>query len=258
MVLCLSGLDPSGGAGIQADMEAILMTGSHCLPVITSLTVQNTQNVQATQPVNGEILRHQVESLLSDLSISAVKIGLLDGPDNVRVVAEILKQLRDVPVVADPVLIAGGGYDFGAVDIIDLYLEQIAPHATIMTPNTHELYRLSKGSDSQSEAADRLLRAGAKHVLVTGGHEPGELITNRLYSGKKGDEPSQWQWARQPGEYHGSGCTLAAALASYLAQGNNVTDAASLAQDFTWQAIIHGWQPGAGQFIPNRRYPLEI
>ncbi|HBX36779.1 MAG TPA: hydroxymethylpyrimidine/phosphomethylpyrimidine kinase, partial [Pseudohongiella sp.] len=99
MVLCLSGLDPSGGAGIQADMEAMLMTGSHCLPVITSLTVQNTQNVQATQPVNGEILRHQVESLLSDLSISAIKIGLLDGPDNVRVVADIVKQLRDVPVV---------------------------------------------------------------------------------------------------------------------------------------------------------------
>lgn len=252
-VLCLSGLDPSGGAGIQADIEAILAMGAHALPVITTLTVQNSVNVIATQPVDSDLIRRQVAALTDDLSIQAVKIGLIDSPATLTVVAQILADLPDVPVIADPVLKAGGGFDFDTKDLLSLYKKLIVPAASVLTPNTEELSRLVPEAGNHEEAANQLLSYGCDHVLVTGTHDSTENVINRLYTLKKGVAPQQWSWPRLKGSYHGSGCTLASALAAGLARGLSLSDATQQAQQFTWHALKTGFRAGIGQHFPNRR-----
>lgn len=249
-VLCLSGLDPTGGAGIQADIETMLMTGSHCLPVITSLTVQDTHNVRSSTRVQAELLTAQVQTLLEDVPICAIKIGLIDNPETVAVIGQILSEHQDIPIVADPVLKAGGGFDFGAADLAQAYRSLILPYVSVVTPNTEELRLLTPQSGSTEMAAQDLHDCGADHMLLTGTHATSADVINRLFCGK--DEIGLWHWPRLPGEYHGSGCTLAAALASYLAQGLPMTDAAEKAQVFTWQALESAWPAGRGQLIPAR------
>ncbi|MDP2282835.1 MAG: bifunctional hydroxymethylpyrimidine kinase/phosphomethylpyrimidine kinase, partial [Pseudohongiella sp.] len=144
MILCISGLDPTGGAGIQADIETLAAMNCHALPIVSSLTVQTTSNVLETQSVNPDLIRRQFDALLeSGLTISAIKLGLIDSVNTLKVIADILRQNKKIPVIADPVLKAGGGYDFGNNDIIEEYKTLILPHCQILTPNTQELSRLS-------------------------------------------------------------------------------------------------------------------
>lgn len=252
-VLCLSGLDPSGGAGIQADIESISAMGAHALPVITTLTVQDSVNVIATQPVDGVLIRQQVSTLAADFRILAIKIGLIDSPETLKVVAQILAEMPEVPVIADPVLKAGGGFDFDTADLLTLYRSLIVPAAHILTPNTDELSRLVPGTASQEEAATQLLTQGCDFVLVTGTHDSTDAVINRLYARNPLSPPQQWTWPRLPGSYHGSGCTMASALAAGIAKGLTVSDAAEQAQKFTWHALKNGFRPGSGQYFPNRR-----
>tara|TARA_R110002072_G_scaffold284396_1_gene448403 strand:+ start:7449 stop:8246 length:798 start_codon:yes stop_codon:yes gene_type:complete len=251
-VLCLSGLDPSGGAGIQADIETLLMTGSHCLPVITSLTVQDSQNVFSTQPVAAELLVRQVEMLRDDISVDAIKIGLMDSPETIRCVSRLLDLFPNIPIVADPVLKAGGGFDFGAADLAVLYRQFIVPRCTVLTPNTTELYLLSPESGSHPDAARQLCDDGCQYVLLTGTHDQSTNVINRLYDQSLNNEAVQWSWPRLDDVYHGSGCTLATALASFLAHGAHIESAAAQAQQFTWNALNHGWRAGQGQLMPDR------
>ncbi|ALO47126.1 bifunctional hydroxymethylpyrimidine kinase/phosphomethylpyrimidine kinase [Pseudohongiella spirulinae] len=252
-VLCLSGLDPSGGAGIQADIEAISAMGAHALPVVTTLTVQNSVNVIATQPVDGNLIRQQVSTLVADFQIQAIKIGLIDSPETLKVVAQILADMPDIPVIADPVLKAGGGFDFDTADLLTLYRKLIIPATWVLTPNTDELRRLVPDSASQESAANELLSAGCEFVLVTGTHDNTESVINRLYAQDARIPAQQWSWPRLTGSYHGSGCTLASALAACIAKGLSISDSAQQAQNFTWHALNNGFRPGSGQHFPNRR-----
>ncbi|HDZ10268.1 bifunctional hydroxymethylpyrimidine kinase/phosphomethylpyrimidine kinase [Pseudohongiella sp.] len=250
-VLCLSGLDPSGGAGIQADIETLFANGCHCLPVITSLTVQDTCNVSRTQTVGVDVLRAQISTVFADIQVHAIKIGLIDNIDVLRLIAEVMTDHPAIPVVADPVVKAGGGFEFSGAELIAAYRSLILPRVTVLTPNTDELLALSPDCDHPERAASALMDLGCRHILLTGTHASTPDVVNTLYHP---DAPAEsWTWPRLPGSFHGSGCTLAAALAAGLAQTIPLSQAAANAQAFTWQALQHGWRAGQGQFLPDRR-----
>lgn len=262
-VLCLSGLDPTGGAGIQADIETLAFLGCHCLPVVTSLTVQNTANVLSSAPVSTALLDSQLTTLQQDIRIDAVKIGLIDSIDILVLIEKLLNGLRktqpDILLIADPVHKAGGGFAFSTEGLIREYRQRIIPLCTVITPNTDELALLCPQAASPEDAARLLCSSGCKHVLLTGTHADTSDVVNRLYGQRAvSDTPEtewhvvSWSWPRLPGSYHGSGCTMASALAGNLAKGLDMPTAAFAAQEFTWQSLQHAHRPGKGQFLPNR------
>jgi hydroxymethylpyrimidine/phosphomethylpyrimidine kinase len=255
MVVCFSGLDPTGGAGIQADIETLAALDCHALPIISSLTVQTTSNVLATHPVDADLIRQQFYALLeSGLEISAIKLGLIDSIQTLRCIAEITKQHNNIPLIADPVLKAGGGYEFGNQKLMEEYVQLILPNCLALTPNTHELNRLSPLSDTEEEALADLCNRGCKHVLLTGTHRNSLDVSNRLYSSKHPPCDKTWSWPRLDHEYHGSGCTLASALAAGLAHGLDIATAAFNAQKFTWNALNRALPRQFGQSFPDRRH----
>ncbi len=250
VVLLLAGNDPSGGAGIQADIQTVGALGCHPAPVITCLTEQDSRNVLGLYPLSAEWVRAQARALIADFSVAAIKIGLLGNADIARAVTDIIKQLPGIPVILDPVLAAGGGKELAGGDWVRTLLLQLLPLCAVITPNSQEARRLSDRQDLDQAAAELLYR-GASTVLITGAHEAtGGEVFNRLYTPR---EIRAWRWPRLEGEYHGSGCTLASALAALLARGFSLEEAAEHAQGYTWQALRAGFKPGRGQFIPDRR-----
>lgn len=254
MIVCISGLDPTGGAGIQADIETLAALNCYALPIISSLTVQTTSNVLETHPVNPDLIRRQFDALLeSGLKISAIKLGLVDSIHTIVCIADILRQHQDIPVIADPVLKAGGGFDFSSIDIIQEYKTRILPNCEILTPNTPELYRLSPLSHSEDEALNDICNLGCKYVLLTGTHRSSQDVSNRLFGAGPDKLDISWSWPRLVNEYHGSGCTLASAMAAGIAHGIEVSVAAFNAQEFTWNALKKAIPLNIGQSLPDRR-----
>ncbi len=248
VVLCLSGHDPTGGAGVQADIETVTALGCHATSVITCLTRQDTRNVFGLIPQDPENFRQQVETLLEDVPVAAIKIGLIGTAALAETIAGILNQHPDVPVVLDPVLAAGGGAPLADEQLLDAIRQHLLPLTTVLTPNSLEARRLADLVDLDG-CAHWLLARGCRYALITGGHEDRADVINTLYSASL-HEPFRWQ--RLPHEYHGSGCTLAAAVAAYLARGANPMAAAHEAQRFTWHALEAGFRPGQGQYVPRR------
>jgi hydroxymethylpyrimidine/phosphomethylpyrimidine kinase len=250
VVLCLSGHDPSGGAGIQADIESLHAIGCHPCTVITALTVQDTRDVRRVLPQQAACLLEQAAAVVEDLPVAAVKIGLLGSAELASAVARLLASLAPVPVVLDPVLAAGGGGELASAELLERLRCELLPLATVLTPNAPEARRLAGLDGPLDRCAEVLLAAGCGHVLITGTHEAeGAEVVNRLYH-RNGSR--RWTWPRLPHSYHGSGCTLAAALAGFLALGHGVEAAAIEAQAYTWQALAAGRRLGRGQHLPAR------
>ncbi|MFM8330999.1 MAG: hydroxymethylpyrimidine/phosphomethylpyrimidine kinase [Candidatus Methylumidiphilus sp.] len=250
IVLSLSGHDPTGGAGVQADIETLSRLGCHPCTVITALTAQDTRNVRAVWPQRPEDFLAQARLLAADLPVKVVKIGLLGSAPLAEAVAALLKEeWAGMPVVLDPVLAAGGGHPLARADLLAAIREALLPLTTVLTPNIPEARQLAGRGESPEAWAEELLRLGCDHVLITGAHAEETDVVNRLY-GPHG--PLAWHWPRLPREYHGSGCTLAAALAAGLAQGLNLADACSQAQQFTWDALAAAVALGRGQWLPRR------
>jgi hydroxymethylpyrimidine/phosphomethylpyrimidine kinase len=242
IVLAFAASDPTGGAGMQADLLTIAAMGCHPLSVLTALTVQDTGGVESVQAVDPERVRAQAEALLADMRVAAFKLGVLGSAENMRVIADILSELPEIPVVLDPVLASGRGDPLASDDMVQTLCELVVPQSTIATPNTLEAGRLG--------GAQKLLAMGCEYVLVTGTHEPSAEVVNTLYD--RGGVVRADTWQRLPGSYHGSGCTLASAIAAALASGRAVPEAVRDAQEYTWQTLAAGFAPGRGQFIPNR------
>ena len=251
-VMCFSGLDPTGGAGIQADIETLFSTGCHCAPVVTVLTVQNTQNVLAMAATDTTILVQQARAVLEDMAVQCFKIGLLGSVASVEVLHTLLNDYPDIPVVLDPVLSAGGGYRFGDEDMLEAIRELLLPLTTVLTPNNQEIKLLAPMADNEDACANELLERGCEHILLTGTHAQTTGVVNRLYSVHQ--EVTLFNWPRLEHVYHGSGCTLAAAVAGYLAHGSSVHEAVQQAQRFTWEALSHGSRVGFGQHLPDRSF----
>lgn len=249
VVLCFSGLDPSGGAGLQADIEAIAALGGHAAVVCTALTVQDSNRVYGFEPVSPALIRQQAEAVLKDLPVAAIKIGMLGSGETARTVGELLQAHPQIPVVLDPVLASNSGGNLAQNDLAQAVLA-LLPLATLLTPNTVEARRLSD-NDSLPEAVRCLRELGARNLLLKGGHEPGNDLLNQLFEGQELTQESRWQ--RLPGEYHGSGCTLASAIAVGLAAGLPLKEAVAQAESYVYQALSRADRPREeGQFLPVR------
>nr|WP_314606295.1 hydroxymethylpyrimidine/phosphomethylpyrimidine kinase [uncultured Janthinobacterium sp.] len=244
-VLVFAGADPSGGAGIAADIVAIAAQGAHALPVITALTVQDNDRVFGVEPVAPELLRRQAQALIDKMAIHAVKIGIPGSAANAAVIAQLIAQLRlarpHLPVVLDPVLASGHGDVLSRDDAV-LALAPLLLVTTVIVPNGPEALALG--------GAEYLLAQGCENVLVTGGHGEGEVIVNRWFDAE-GREHA-WRWPRLPGEFHGSGCTLASAIAARLAQGVPMQEALDGAQRYCHAALSDAYAIAPGQLMPQR------
>ena len=242
LVAAFAASDPTGGAGVQADLLTLAALGCHPLSVITALTAQDTHGVLGLVAVDADWVARQAKSLLADLRVAAFKLGVLGSAGNAVEVAGVVAAHPGVPVVVDPVLASGRGDPLAGDEVIPILKEKILPLATLATPNTLEAERLG--------GLQSMLATGCRYVLVTGTHDVGDPVVHRLYDARGLVHEERCE--RLPGSYHGSGCTLASAIAAYLARGKEIVEAVRLAQAFTWTALKRGFRPGAGQFIPWR------
>lgn len=258
MVLVWAGNDPTGGAGLAADTAALLSQGCRCCPVVTAVTVQDTCGLQALNPVDADLVEQQARQVLADLPVAAFKIGVIGSVDNALAIARVLVDHPQLPVVLDPVLRAGGDSGGALADegMDEVLRAALLPLTTVLTPNADEAARLAPGLPDALSRARFLLDCGSEHVLLTGGDQPGAAVVNTLYSGD--GECQREEWQRLPGHYHGSGCTMASALAGLLARDVPIADAARQAQTYTWMALKHAPASESamarGQQLPDRMY----
>ena len=246
-VMCFSGLDPTGGAGIQADIETLFSIGCHCTPVISALTVQNTNNTSSIVATEATLLIQQARAVLEDIPIKCFKVGLLGSVASVEVLHTLFRDYPHIPVVVNPVAISPDG-----IDIIEAIRNLLLPLATVLTPNTDELRLFAATADTLDACANEVLESGCRHILLTGTHSKSAEVINRLYT--RHQDIASFHWPRLPESYHGSGCTLASAIAGYLAHQSSVQDAVQQAQRFTWESLKHGSRIGMGRHVPNRSF----
>ncbi|MFB9528378.1 bifunctional hydroxymethylpyrimidine kinase/phosphomethylpyrimidine kinase [Nonomuraea roseola] len=245
-VLTVAGSDSGGGAGIQADLKTMLALGVHGMSVIAAVTAQNSLGVQGYWELPPEAVRAQLDSVLSDIGAQAVKTGMLASPILVETVAEALAA-AGAPVVVDPVGVSKHGDSLLAPEAVDTLKTLLLPVATVVTPNLWEVEQLTsvKVEDERDlrRAADAVLALGPTWVLIKGGHLPGEpvdLLTD-------GAAEFRFRAPRLDNRHtHGTGCTLASAIASYLAMGDDVPTAAGKAKDYVTGAISRGFPLGDG------------
>jgi hydroxymethylpyrimidine/phosphomethylpyrimidine kinase len=256
-VLVFSGADPSAGAGMQADIQAISALGVHPLSVITALTVQDNERVFAVHPVPALLLKQQAQALLGKIEIAAVKIGIIANRANAEAIAAIVHELRkknsNLPVVFDPVLASGHGDALAVEDAIQI-ITPLIEIATLITPNLPEASALCNGDRRSDTQAEELLRRGCLHVLIKGGHGPDDgKVVNRWFSRS---HSRSWSWPRLQGAFHGSGCTLASAIAALLATGKTMEQAIDSGQAYCQQALERSYAIAEGQRIPDRYFPF--
>jgi hydroxymethylpyrimidine/phosphomethylpyrimidine kinase len=254
-VITFAASDPTSGAGLQADILTLASMGCHPLSVITAITVQDTAGVESFLAIDPDWVADQARCILEDIPVAAFKMGVLGSTEIVTLVAEVVSDYPDIPLVLDPVLASGRGDEFASDDMVIAIRELLIPQSTVVTPNIPELRRLAEddeGDMSLADCAQVLLDSGCEYVLVTGTHDSTADVVNSLYH--RGGVLRSDTWQRLPGSFHGSGCTLASALAANLARGLDIADAVYEAQDYTWQALSKAYRPGMGQHIPDRLF----
>lgn len=254
VVLCFSGHDPSGGAGVQADIETLVSHRCHAASVITALTEQDTRNVKKLIPQRPDDIISQAGTLLADLPVKAIKIGLIGHHDTAAAIAAVLARHPRIPVVLDPVLAAGGGAELSTDRLIAAVTDQLLPRTSVLTPNSMEARRLT-GLTDLHDCGLALLDKGCEYVLITGTHETSPAVSNQLFH--DGRLLETFTWDRLPDSYHGSGCTLASAVAALVAQGLAPFQAVMEAQEYTWNALQTAYRPGQGQHNPNRFFWID-
>ncbi|UJP04744.1 MAG: bifunctional hydroxymethylpyrimidine kinase/phosphomethylpyrimidine kinase [Nitrosomonas sp.] len=259
IVLSFAANDPTGGAGLQADLLTVASLGCHPLSIMTAITKQDTTGVDDMLPLDPEWVEDQARMVLEDMPVHAFKIGLLGSVEIIATIAEIVSDYPAIPLVMDPVLTSGRGDELANEEMIDAMRELLLPQVTILTPNSLEARHLTLQDNDSSKTkldlhlcARRLLDMGCEYILITGTHENTTQVTNTLFTAEGIVRTDHWQ--RLEHTYHGSGCTLAAAIAACLANGLSVSDSVIEAQDYTWQTLQAGFRPGMGQHIPNRLF----
>ncbi len=252
VVLVFAGSDPTGGAGVQADIEAIVSMGCHAAPVITAVTAQDTVGVKQFESVETELVIAQARAVLEDMPVAAAKTGMLGNKTTLSAVASILDDYPRIPLVVDPVQAAGIGNPLAEDSLDDTMRTVLLPRATLATPNTLEARNLAPDADTPAACAQALMSLGCEYVLITGTHDVTSNVINRLYGHMRLLETFECE--RLEHNYHGSGCTVAAACAAGLAHGLDTVSAVAKALDYTWQSLKQGYRPGMGQFLPDRLY----
>ena len=243
VALTIAGSDSGGGAGIQADIKTFSSLGVFGASAITAITAQNTQGVRGIQAISPEILRGQIEAILEDFIVDAIKIGMLHNKDAVKVVSETLPSFRRTSIILDPVMISTSGSKLLEDDAIRTIMDELFPKATLLTPNIPETEYLS-GIKINNEAdillaARRLQEKGCKALLIKGGHIPGVETVDRLFINENNPiclaSPTVETF-----NTHGTGCTLSSAIAAYMALGHSLVEAVRLAKEYMNNALVHG------------------
>ncbi len=247
-ILTVAGSDSGGGAGIQADLKTIAALGGYGMSVITAVTAQNTLGVQGIHPVPPEFVAMQFDSVARDIGVDAVKTGMLAGPKTVKTVAEKIRSYRIEKVVVDPVMAAKGGAGLiGGAEAIEVLIRELLPLAWVITPNIPEAEVISgmkiESIQDMKEAAKAICQLGAAHVVIKGGHAPGDPVDVLLAEGRFYEFRGKRQ---QTKDTHGTGCTFASAIAVGLADGLSVHDAAEQAHRFIGSAIRSALRIGQG------------
>lgn len=245
-VLTVAGSDSGGGAGIQADLKTMLALGTHGMSVLTAVTAQNSLGVQGAWELPAEAVRAQFRSVVDDIGVRAVKTGMLSSATLVQTVADLLRDLT-VPVVVDPVGVSKHGDALLAADALDAVRGALLPTATVATPNLDEVAQLTgvrvREEGDLRQAAEAMLAYGPRWALIKGGHLPGAAVDLLTDGGEE-------HWLRAPRHdnrhTHGTGCTLASALAAELAKGGTVPEAARAAKDYVTGAVAAGFALGEG------------
>ncbi|WP_246038469.1 bifunctional hydroxymethylpyrimidine kinase/phosphomethylpyrimidine kinase [Chitiniphilus eburneus] len=258
MVLVFAANDPSAGTGLAADLTTLSSLGCHALPVVTALTVQDTAGLQEVQAIEADWVNEQARFVLEDMQVDAIKVGLAGSIENLAVIAEIVADYPNIPLVLDPVLEHSQRDEYSTDEFAAAIRELLLPNALIVCTNSSKARRL--GSDDAEEqddlpldaAAARLIDCGCEYVLITGAQEQTSKVSNVLYS-RNGRVRSD-MWDRLPGRYHGSGATLSAALAGALASGVELNTAVRDAQEYVWQTLVNAFRPGMGQLVPDRMF----
>jgi hydroxymethylpyrimidine/phosphomethylpyrimidine kinase len=244
-VLIIAGSDSGGGAGIQADIKTVTMLGGHAMTAVTAVTAQNTLGVTAIHPVPTEIILEQIEAVIGDIGVDSVKIGMIGSAFAAEQVAARLERLKaeqpGIPIVFDPVMIATSGSALADEATIAAF-GRLMQVATLATPNLPELHRLTSEEDPVAAALHLVGEHGCA-VLIKGGHEEGDALADALI---ETDNMTSWQGQRiETTSTHGTGCTLASAIATFLAQGSSLADAVARAREFVRVALHDA--PGLGQ-----------
>lgn len=256
-VLVFAATDPTGGAGLQADILTLASMGCHPLSVVTAITVQDTTGVDQMHALDPEWVVEQARNVLEDMPVAAFKIGVLGSVEIVGAVAEVVSDYPHIPLILDPVLASGRGDELATEEMVEAMRDLIIPQTTLITPNSIEARRLASADDESDypdlpECARRLIELGCEYVLITGTHENTAEVLNVLYGAEGVVRSDAWQ--RLAGSFHGTGCTLAAAIAATIANGLTIPEAIRDAQEFTWQALRAAFRPGMGQQIPDRLF----
>lgn len=250
VIVAIGGSDPSGGAGIQADIKTITAFGGYAAAVITALTVQNTIGISDVLAIDPHFVGQQLEAVLTDLPVAAIKIGMLHSAEVVREVAAILESLAfGIPVILDPVVLSSSGTPLLDNTGIRALCQLLLPLSALITPNLPEAQLLTgvriEGEDEFGRACDHLLAAGASAVLIKGGHLSGALVVDYLRMGD-GTEQRYEATKLESRSTHGTGCTLASAIATLIGEGRTLSDAVYQAQRFVHQAILDAVPMGRG------------
>ena len=251
-VLLFSGLDPSGAAGVSADIETINQFGVTSLPIITTLTAQNTQRVLSLEPTKNSLLELQFKLIDEDISFNTVKIGLLGSPYQVKVISKLLRDRRGVNIVLDPIISSSTEHVLSSNEMIDAIKKELIPLCLILTPNLAELNALAPGLTEESAISS----LNCPWVLLTTSDSSEIQVEHRLYHDS--NLIRKFTYKKLAGQYHGSGCTLSSAIAALVALDVPVEDACEKALDYTYQSLLSAKKVGKMQFHPNRTFPKQL
>ena len=257
-VLIIAGSDSGGGAGVQADIKTVTALGGYAASAITAVTVQNTLGVTGVHPIPLEVIEAQVRAVLDDIGADVIKTGMLGDAATVDLVARLLEEFS-IPAVIDPVMVAKGGASLLAVEAVAMVRDKLVPRAALLTPNAPEAEALTgltvATTDDLRRAGEALLAMGAKAVLMKGGHVAGERVIDLLMTA---DGETIFEGERIAGRHtHGTGCTLASACATGIAQGLPLAAAVARAWDYVHEAILRAPGFGAGHGPLDHGWPLR-
>ncbi|MEZ4225646.1 MAG: bifunctional hydroxymethylpyrimidine kinase/phosphomethylpyrimidine kinase [Polyangiaceae bacterium] len=261
-VLIVAGSDSGGGAGLQADVKTITMLGAYAATAVTALTVQNTHGVKDVMPVPPAFVAAQMAAVLDDIGADAIKLGMLGSAEVIDAVVRCLeRKARSIPVVVDPVMVAKGGAPLLAADAVSAVKLRLVPLAAVITPNVPEAEALTglsiRSVDDLGRAADHLLALGAGAVLMKGGHLEGEQVVDILRTAD-GEQVVLEAERANTRHTHGTGCTLASAVAAGIADGLRLADAVVRAHDYVQNAIRRAPGLGGGHGPLHHGHPLDV
>ncbi len=250
VVLSLAAHDPCGSAGIQADIETCMSLGCHCSPVITAICAKDTRELKEMVPVDSTLLIEQARAILEDMPVAAIKLGFLGSVSNVEAAHTILRDYPNIPVILDPLTSVGDDELLDSAALLKATITLLLPMATLATPDLVEAHELAKQGDTINACASQILESGCQNVLITSVSRNNNSVDNVLYN--QLGLVRTFSWPRLKLFSHGSGATLSASVAAYLAHGLRLIDAVEQGQQFTWSALEASRQLGMGKRIPNR------